>query len=93
MAADAPSPAPLLPAETTQQVSARCGQMMQGAISSLCVYLGHELGLYKTLKARGPCSAHELAAAAGGLSERWVREWLYQGAAARLVCCDSEACR
>lgn len=68
--------------------------MMQGAISSLCVYLGHELGLYKTLHKLGPSTPEGLAAAAGGgLSERWVREWLYQQAASRLVCCDGEAKR
>jgi hypothetical protein len=66
--------------------------MLQGAISSLCVYLGHELGLYKTLKSLGPSSPQQLASAAG-LSERWVTEWLYQQSASRLVCCDSEAKR
>lgn len=66
--------------------------MLQGAISSLCVYLGHELGLYKNLKSLGPSSPQQLASAAG-LSERWVTEWLYQQSASRLVCCDSEAKR
>lgn len=81
---------PLLPAETQQQISTRCGQAMQGAITSLCIYLGHELGLYKTLHGMGPSTAQQLATAAG-LSERWVREWLYQQSASRLVCCDSNA--
>jgi hypothetical protein len=66
--------------------------MLQGAISSLCVYLGHELGLYKTLKQLGPSTAQQLAAAAG-LSQRWVQEWLYQQSSSRLVCCDTEAQR
>lgn len=73
------------------------------AISVLCAaartvhkhtqWCGCVLVLSVRVQAQGPCTAQELAAAAGGLSERWVREWLYQGAAARLVCCDSEACR
>lgn len=85
-------PESLLPAETQQQISARCGQMLQGAISSLCVYLGHELGLYKTLQQLGPITAQQLAAAAG-LSQRWVQDWLYQQSSSRLVCCDTEAQR
>lgn len=64
--------------------------MMQGAISCLCIYLGHELNLYKTLAQLGPSTVQKLASAAN-LSERWVQEWLYQQSAARMVCCDAEA--
>jgi hypothetical protein len=56
---------PLLPAETQQQIAARCGQMMHGAVSSLCVYLGHELGLYKTLKSLGLATALSFLLRAG----------------------------
>lgn len=84
------TPDPLLPAETQQQIATRCGEMMQGAISCLCVSLGHELGLYKVLSKLGPSTVQQLAAAAG-LSARWVEEWCYQQSAARLVCCDQEA--
>ena len=49
------------------------------------------LGLYAALEAAGPCTPAQLAAAAGGLSERYVAEWLRQQAAARLVATDEQA--
>lgn len=54
------------------------------------VYLGDQLGLYKTLSSerpgRGPgWTASRLAKAAGNLSPRLVQEWLSQQAAAGLV--------
>jgi SAM-dependent methyltransferase len=56
---------------------------LNGAVTSALVYLGDELGLYRALAA-GPATSEELAQRAG-LDERWVREWLYNQAAARLV--------
>lgn len=56
---------------------------LTGAVTSALVYLGDELGLYRAL-AEGPASSAELAARAG-LDERWVREWLYNQAAAGLL--------
>jgi hypothetical protein len=53
--------------------------------------LARPQGLYRALKqAGGPVTSSQLAAAAG-LDERWVREWLHQQAAARLVECDRAA--
>ena len=40
-------------------------------------FVGEQLGLYKGLAAIGPATSQQLADATQ-LSERWVREWLYQ---------------
>src|SRR5258706_4248300 len=56
-----------------------------GAMTSAMISLGDRLGLYRVLAERGALSSAELAAATG-LKERWLREWLYQqGAAGVLV--------
>jgi 2-polyprenyl-3-methyl-5-hydroxy-6-metoxy-1,4-benzoquinol methylase len=58
---------------------------LEGAVTSAMVHLGDRLGLYRALAgAGGPVTSAELAARAG-LDERWVREWAYNQAAARLV--------
>jgi 2-polyprenyl-3-methyl-5-hydroxy-6-metoxy-1,4-benzoquinol methylase len=55
-----------------------------GAMTSAMISLGDRLGLYRALADRGPVTSHELAAATG-LKERWLREWLYQQAAAGVL--------
>src|SRR3546814_5066998 len=45
-----------------------------GGMSVPTVRLGFRLGLFEAL-AGGPATARELAARAGGLHERYVREW------------------
>lgn len=58
---------------------------LEGALTAGMIHLGDQLGLYRVLAdAEGPLSAAELADAAG-LHERWVREWAYNQAAARIV--------
>jgi SAM-dependent methyltransferase len=51
-----------------------------GAMSVPTVRLGHRLGLFDALD-QGPATAAELAARAGGLHERYVREWALAQAA------------
>ena len=64
---------------------------LEGAVTAGMVHLGDRLGLYRALaSAGGPLSSAELAASTG-LSERWVREWLHNQAAARLVAFDDTA--
>ena len=58
--------------------------LLNGAVTSALVYLGDELGLYRSLAEHGPTDSEGLASAAG-LDERWVREWLHNQAAARLI--------
>ncbi|MGE3250998.1 MAG: class I SAM-dependent methyltransferase [Hyphomonadaceae bacterium] len=52
-----------------------------GAFSVPTVRLGFRLGLFKTLAEGGAMSAVELAKKAGGLTERYVREWALAQAA------------
>jgi len=56
----------------------------QGEVVSLMIHLGDRLGLYKTMAGTGPVSAAQLAAASG-LHERWLLEWLRGQAAAGLI--------
>ncbi len=61
---------------------------LQGAVTAGMIYLGDRLGLYRALaEAERPLTTTELAGRTG-LHERWVREWAYNQAAARLVDCD-----
>lgn len=58
---------------------------LEGAVTAAMVHLGDALGLYRALARLGrPVTSDELAADCG-LHERWVREWLHNQAAARLV--------
>jgi len=62
----------------------------EGAITTLMVYLGDRLGLYRALAAAGPVTSGELAERTG-LDERWLREWLHNQGSARLVAFESDA--
>jgi SAM-dependent methyltransferase len=58
---------------------------LEGAVTAGMVHLGDHLGLYSTLaEAEQPMTSAELASLAG-LDERWVREWLRNQGAARLL--------
>lgn len=52
------------------------------------VFLGHRLGLYKTLSGIEPATSVELAAAAG-MAERYVREWLEQQTVTGILECEN----
>lgn len=59
-------------------------RLFQGTIHALelfGIYIGKSLGLYRTLKERGPSTAPALALAAG-IHPRYAREWLEQQAVA-----------
>jgi len=72
---------PLSPAETERRdaLTDRLGTAAVGAFDLLNVYLGDRLGLFRALDAGGRSSSAELATRTG-LHERYVREWLEQGA-------------
>ena len=58
---------------------------LEGAVTSGMVHLGDHLGLYRALAAAPqPLTTTQLAAVTG-LRERWVREWAYNQAAAKLI--------
>lgn len=61
---------------------------LDGAVTAGMVHLGDQLGLYEAMRTAGaPLSTAELAERAG-LHERWVREWAYNQAAAKLIDVD-----
>jgi 2-polyprenyl-3-methyl-5-hydroxy-6-metoxy-1,4-benzoquinol methylase len=62
-----------------------------GATVSAMVYLGLELGLYEAFD-QGPATSEELAERTG-LHERWLREWLCEQTAARIVAYDAASGR
>lgn len=64
---------------------------LEGAVTAGMIHLGDQLGLYGALRdADGPLTTDELAQRCG-LIERWVREWAYNQASARLVTAATEA--
>lgn len=57
---------------------------LEGAMTAAMIHLGDRMGLYRALTEVDDYDSHELAAATG-LSERWVREWLHQQGAAGVL--------
>jgi len=58
---------------------------LEGAVTSGMVHLGDRLGLYRALAdAKEPLTTAQLAVNTG-LHERWVREWAYNQASAKLI--------
>ena len=62
-----------------------------GAMSVPTVRIGFRLGLFDALHAGGPATAAELAERAGGLAERYVREWALAQAANGYVGYDASS--
>ena len=63
---------------------------LEGAMTAGMIHLGDHLGLYRALAdADGALTSAELAARTG-LDERWVREWAFNQAAARIVAVTGE---
>lgn len=85
-----PVRAELHPQESHEELQTRLGQYAVGAMTSNLIFLGDQLGLYQAMKSLGPCTPEQLAGAAG-LAERYVREWLHQQAAARVISTDGSA--
>ena len=62
-----------------------------GAFSVPTARIGFRLGLFDALHEGGPATAKELASRAGGLAERYVREWALAQAANGFVTYDAAA--
>ena len=63
---------------------------LEGAVTAGMVHLGDRLGLYSEMSRQArPLTSVDLAAATG-FDERWVREWLHNQAAAKLVAYDGD---
>lgn len=59
-------------------------RVKEGEALAVLMHMGGRLGLWAALRDAAPCTSGELAAAAG-LQERWLREWLHALAAAEFV--------
>jgi len=73
-----------LDVQKIEETADRAIGYLAGATISAMVFLGDQLGLYRTLSAAGRISSSRLADQAS-LDERWVREWLHSQASAGLV--------
>ena len=63
---------------------------LSGAVTAGMIHLGDKLGLFAALAGAGrPVTAAELAETTG-LDERWVREWAYNQAAAKIISVDGD---
>lgn len=77
--------------EAAERRDALAERLFQSTLATwdiVTVYLGHRLGLYRTLSEIEPATSGELAASSG-LAERYVREWLEQQAVAGLLECEN----
>jgi 2-polyprenyl-3-methyl-5-hydroxy-6-metoxy-1,4-benzoquinol methylase len=64
--------------------------VLNDACTALMISIGHQTGLFGTLHATGPATAAQVADA-GGLNERYVREWLNAMTTARFVFYDPQS--
>jgi 2-polyprenyl-3-methyl-5-hydroxy-6-metoxy-1,4-benzoquinol methylase len=74
----------MITTDRTDQLTERLFGAALGALELCSVYLGTELGLYKTLETHGALTPDELANRAG-IAPRYAREWLQQQAVAGFV--------
>ncbi|MGV0785988.1 class I SAM-dependent methyltransferase [Mycolicibacterium sp. XJ2] len=77
-------------ADTTEEFAARMMSAIDNASLALLSSIGHQTGLWDTMADAAPATSAELAAAAG-LNERYVREWLGGVVAAGVVDFDASA--
>ena len=76
--------------EKLKQYSFLLFSKLEGALTAGMVHLGDRLGLFAAMSGAGaPMTSSELAERSG-LHERWVREWAYNQAAAKLVDVDDQ---
>ncbi len=60
---------------------------LEGAVTAGMIHLGDRLGLYEVMATSQHGDTSESLASKAGLHERWVREWLHNQVAARIVTC------
>src|SRR5437868_512574 len=75
-----------------EQLMGQLVGLMTGGALCFGIWLGDELGLYRTIAGGGPISADDVAAATG-CNPRLVREWLDGQTAGGLVSYDAESDR
>ena len=60
---------------------------LEGAVTAGMIHLGDRLGLYEVMATSVDGDTSESLDAKAGLHERWVREWLHNQVASRIVTC------
>jgi len=60
---------------------------LEGAVTAGMIHLGDRLGLYAVMASSLDGDTSDSLATKAGLHERWVREWLHNQVAARIVTC------
>lgn len=60
---------------------------LEGAVTAGMIHLGDRLGLYQSMASRPEGDTSTSLASRLNLHERWVREWLHNQIAARIVSC------
>ena len=61
---------------------------LEGAVTAGMIHLGDRLGLYAVMASSVDGDTSDSLASKAGLHERWVREWLHNQVAARIVSCE-----
>lgn len=67
-----------------KDVAKRIFDSLGGAMTAVMIHLGDRMGLYRVLAGGEPVTSRSLAERTG-LDERWLREWLHQQGAARVL--------
>ncbi|AKS33544.1 class I SAM-dependent methyltransferase [Mycolicibacterium goodii] len=70
--------------DTTEDFAARVVESLDKASTAILLSIGHQTGLFDTMRGLPPATSVEIADAAG-LNERYVREWLGGLVAARVI--------
>ena len=73
-----------LDVEKAQEFGGRMVGIVNDAVTGLMISVGHRTGLFDTIATLRPSTSAEIAAAAG-LNERYVREWLGSMTVARII--------
>ena len=75
------------PPASADDLAGRLVESLAGAMDLFAIYVGEQLGLYRSLHEQGPATSSELAARAG-MHERYTREWLEHQAIAGVLTLD-----
>jgi 2-polyprenyl-3-methyl-5-hydroxy-6-metoxy-1,4-benzoquinol methylase len=77
-----------LDADALKMFSFTVFSKLEGAVTAGMIHLGDQLGLYEILARAGAGHTSTGLADSAELHERWVREWLHNQVAARIVHCE-----
>jgi len=73
--------------QKTEEIAGKMLQVLNNGAVAVMASIGHRIGLFDAMSALPPSTSAEIAAAAG-LDERYVREWLGAMVVSEIVECD-----